>query len=68
VDAFVASMRDDASPIDVDAVRAMGPLHRAWATAIIVAAAERKDPRVSAAVEALGEPWALDAVRSVVAD
>jgi HEAT repeat protein len=68
VDAFVASMRDDASPIDVGAVQAMGPLHRAWAVAIIIAAAERKDPRVSAAVEALGEPWALDAVRSVVAD
>lgn len=68
VDAFVASMRDDASPIDVGSVQAMSPLHRAWATAIIVAAAERKDPRVPAAVAALGEPWAIDAIRSVIAD
>jgi HEAT repeat protein len=65
VDAFVASMRDDASPIDTDAVRAMDALHREWAIAIIVAAAGRRDPRVVAAIEALDVAWARDALRDL---
>jgi hypothetical protein len=64
-DAFVASMRDDARPIDVGAVRAMDELHREWAIAIIVAAAGRRDPRVDPALAALDVPWASEAVRDL---
>jgi HEAT repeat protein len=65
VDSFVASMRDDERPIDVEAVRAMDPLHREWAIAIVVAAAGRGDPRVGAALAALDVAWAIDAVRAL---
>jgi HEAT repeat protein len=71
VDAFVASMRDDASPIDVAAVRAMDELHREWAIAIIVAAAGRRDPRVGPALEALEAldvAWASEAVARLPAE
>ena len=64
-DAFVESMRNDGQAIDVDAVRAMDSLHREWAIAIIVAAAGRRDPRVAAAVAALGEPWAQAAINDL---
>lgn len=55
VEAFVASMRDPARPIDVAAVRAMDSQHRAWAIAMIFAATAHPDARAQLALDALGE-------------
>lgn len=65
VSAFVASMRDLARPIDVIPVQRMTPMHREWAVAMIVAAAGHPDPRARVAIEALAEPWALEAIETL---
>lgn len=67
VDAFVSSMRDDSRAIDVGAVQQLGPMHRDWAIAMIVAAAGHPDPRARVAIHALGEPWATEAIETVPA-
>lgn len=63
-DAFIASVRDPAGPIDVGAIRAMDQHHRDWAVIMLVSESVRDATRPRAALQALGQRWALDAIAS----